>query len=107
MGADNQAPVVSTGPSQTIVLPAQAILTGAVTDDGLPDNAHQHLECSLRPGPVTFDDANQPATAATFNVPGTCVLQLSATDAALTTNAPTPSITARSQRRYMRGKAIG
>jgi Domain of unknown function (DUF6531) len=49
--------------------------------------AHDNLEHALRTGPVTFDDANQPATAATFNIPGTYVLQLSAFDGALTTNA--------------------
>ena len=30
----NQAPVVSAGPSQTIIMPAQAILSGTATDDG-------------------------------------------------------------------------
>ena len=34
----NQAPVVSAGPSQTIIMPAQAILSGTATDDGLPNN---------------------------------------------------------------------
>jgi hypothetical protein len=34
----NQAPVVSAGQPQTIMLPAQAVLSGTVTDDGLPDN---------------------------------------------------------------------
>ena len=84
----NQAPVVSAGPSQTIVLPAQAILSGTATDDGLPNNTLTTTWTVVSgPGAVTFDDANQPATAATFNVPGTYVLQLSAFDGALTTNS--------------------
>jgi hypothetical protein len=84
----NQAPVVSAGQSQTIMLPEQAILSGTVTDDGLPNNTLTTTWSVVSgPGPVTFDDANQPATAATFNVPGTYVLQLSAFDGALTTNA--------------------
>ena len=84
----NQAPVVSAGPAQTIMLPAQAILSGTATDDGLPNNTLTTTWSVLSgPGPVTFDDANQPATAATFNIPGTYVLQLNAFDGALTTNA--------------------
>ncbi len=84
----NQAPVVSGGPSQTIILPAQAILSGTATDDGLPNNTLTTTWTVISgPGAVTFDDANQPATAATFNVPGTYVLQLSAFDGALTTNS--------------------
>ncbi len=34
----NQAPVVNAGTNQTITLPAQAVLNGAVSDDGLPSN---------------------------------------------------------------------
>ena len=39
------------------------------------------------PGTVAFDDASQAVTAASFSAPGTYVLQLSATDSVLTTNA--------------------
>src|SRR6202041_3503430 len=34
----NRAPVVSAGTNQTITLPSQAVLSGSVTDDGLPNN---------------------------------------------------------------------
>jgi hypothetical protein len=84
----NQAPVVSGGQPQTIILPAQATLSGRVTDDGLPSNAVTTTWSVLTgPGTVTFDDATQPATAATFTTPGTYTLELSASDGALTTNS--------------------
>jgi hypothetical protein len=70
----NQAPIVSAGGPQTIVLPNQAILTGSVSDDGLPSNTLT-ITWSMQSGPalVTFDDPNQAATAATFIAPGTYV----------------------------------
>jgi len=84
----NQAPVVSAGTPQTIILPAQAVLSGTIADDGLPNNMLTSTWSVVSgPGTVIFDDANQAATAATFNVPGTYVLQLSASDGVLATNS--------------------
>ena len=55
----NQAPVVSAGTPQSIVLPNPAILNGTVSDDGLPSNAltitwgmltvQEHIELRVRP----------------------------------------------------------
>ncbi len=84
----NQAPVVSAGQAVGVILPGDAVLNGVVTDDGLPNNTLIITWSALSgPGTVTFDDANQAATAAHFTAPGTYVLQLSAFDGALTTNA--------------------
>jgi hypothetical protein len=84
----NQAPVVNAGSPQTITLPNVAILNGTVTDDGLPNNTLT-IAWTMQSGPatVTFDNPNQAATAANFTTPGTYVLQLSASDSILTTNA--------------------
>src|SRR5579864_2449135 len=85
----NQAPVVSAGTAQTITLPASAALSGTVTDDGLPVGGTLTSSWSKvsGPGTVTFGNAASPATSATFSAAGTYVLQLSATDTQLTTNA--------------------
>src|SRR5579864_1151778 len=85
----NQPPVVSAGAAQTITLPANATLTGTVTDDGLPVGGTLTSTCSKLspPGTVTFANAASPATTATFSQAGPYVLQLSATDTLLTTTA--------------------
>jgi dienelactone hydrolase len=79
----NQAPQVNAGPDQTITLPSTASLNGTVTDDGLP-NATVTKQWVKVTGPstVTFGNAANPITTATFSVAGTYVLQLSGTDAA-------------------------
>ena len=85
----NAAPVVSAGTPQTVILPAPAILSGAVTDDGLPLSSTVSVTW-IRvsgPGSVTFDNANQANTSAVFSVAGAYVLQLSATDGTLTANS--------------------
>ncbi|MGH3134932.1 MAG: PKD domain-containing protein [Gaiellaceae bacterium] len=84
----NAPPVVDAGPNQTIVLPASASLNGTVTDDNLPNPpatvTTNWTEVS-GPGTVTFGNANAVDTTATFSTNGTYVLQLEATDSALTT----------------------
>jgi hypothetical protein len=84
----NLPPVVNAGPDQTITLPATASLNGTATDDGLP-NPPATLSTSWSkvsgPGTVTFGNAGQLATTATFSVAGSYVLRLTATDGALTT----------------------
>lgn len=82
----NQAPIVSAGPDQTIAVNGSATLNGSVVDDGLPRNATVTSQWSMVSGPglVTFADASSPATTATFSEAGTYVLRLTATDTALT-----------------------
>ncbi len=86
----NQAPAVSAGANQNINLPpGTALLAGTVSDDGLPVGAAVTSTWSLvsGPGTVTFTNANAPGTTATFSALGTYVLQLSASDTALSASA--------------------
>jgi len=83
----NQPPAVNAGSDQGITLPANAVLDGTVTDDGLPDPpAEVTVEWSTTSGPgtVTFGDANAVDTTASFSEGGTYVLKLTADDSALT-----------------------
>ncbi|HEX7895364.1 MAG TPA: PKD domain-containing protein, partial [Terriglobales bacterium] len=85
----NQPPVVSAGPNQTLTLPnTTTTLNGSATDDGLP-NGTLHVLWTEVSGPttVTFSNPTQAVTQATFNGPGLYVLQLSANDSQLTSNA--------------------
>jgi hypothetical protein len=53
----NQAPVVSAGAPQTITLPSPAILSGTVSDDGLPKNTLSIVwSMQSGPGTVLFDN---------------------------------------------------
>jgi hypothetical protein len=84
----NQAPQVSAGAAQSVTLPGKAILDGSVSDDGLPTNTLTITWSKVSgPGTVTFDAPNQAATAASFSLAGSYVLQLSASDGVLTTNS--------------------
>jgi len=82
----NSAPIVSAGHDQTITLPAGATLDGTVTDDGRPDppatlaTAWSQVAGS---GTVTFQDASAVDTSASFSAAGTYILQLTASDGAL------------------------
>jgi hypothetical protein len=78
----NEAPVVDAGPDQVITLPADAVLDGFVGDDGLPlpTSLTSLWTAGSRPGPVTFQDASSMNTRASFTIPGTYVLRLSASD---------------------------
>jgi RHS repeat-associated protein len=80
--APNQAPSVSAGSNQTVVLPASANLNGSVSDDDLPLNATVTTVWSKvsGPGTVTFANPNVTVTTASFSVDGTYVLRLTATD---------------------------
>src|SRR6185436_6102530 len=95
----NQAPLVSAGGSQTITLPATALLDGTVSDDGLPLGAPLTLEWTQLDGPgvVTFTSSGAASTLASFSAPGTYTLllhandtQLEATAFALVTVRPSP-----------------
>lgn len=83
--AANVAPTVDAGIDQTVELPFEATLQGAVTDDGLPATALDVQWSVLSgPGAVTFENAASARTAALFTAPGTYELQLAASDGNLT-----------------------
>jgi hypothetical protein len=81
----NTAPVVDAGPDRFITLPAQAHLDGLVSDDGLPSPPALVTTWSVAsgPAPVTFDDPGAVDTRATFSVPGSYLLRLTASDGEL------------------------
>ena len=84
----NQAPVVAAGADQTIQLPAlTAGLTGAASDDGLPNGTLTVSWSQVSgPGTVMFSAANQVVTQATFNAEGVYVLRLTASDGVLSSS---------------------
>jgi len=82
----NQAPSVDAGPSRSITLGQSAFLDGTVSDDGLPNPPGAVTTTwtkSSGPGTVQFANANAIDTTATFSVPGTYVLRLTASDGSL------------------------
>ena len=88
--AANQAPVVNAGTAQTITLPALATLSGSATDDGLPTPPGTLTYAWTKvsgPGAVTFGNAANAATAASFSVAGSYVLRLTASDGSLSASA--------------------
>ncbi len=78
----NQAPIVNAGPNQTVTLPNTVQLNGTVADDGFPIGATVSTFWGQvsGPGPVTFNDINNPVTRVMFPTSGTYVLRLSAND---------------------------
>jgi hypothetical protein len=83
----NQPPTVNAGANQTITLPATASLAGTASDDGLPNPPAALTTTWSRisgPGTISFANANNRNTTATFSQAGTHVLRLSVTDGALT-----------------------
>lgn len=87
-GPQNQAPVVNAGSDSSVTLPAQATLAGTADDDGLPAGSDLSVQWSVQSKPsggvVTFGNSTSAATTATFNLAGSYVLRLSASDGALT-----------------------
>ncbi len=86
----NQAPVVNAGVNQTVTLPASATLSGNATDDGLPNPPAALTYAWTKvsgPGGVTFGNATNKASSASFSVAGTYVLRLTANDGALSGSA--------------------
>ena len=85
-GGGNQAPQVNAGTDQSITLPDSANLDGTVTDDGLPNPPGAVTVAWSKdsgPGTVTFGDAAQQDTTASFSTAGVYVLRLTASDSAL------------------------
>jgi uncharacterized repeat protein (TIGR01451 family) len=80
----NTAPTVSVGPDQTITLPANAVLDGTVTDDGLKEAlTFSWSRVDVGPGTVTIVDPTLEDTTASFSIAGTYVLRLTADDGEL------------------------
>lgn len=84
----NQPPTVDAGLEQTVTLPNSANLSGAASDDGLPQGTSSTFQWSKvsGPGSVNFSGQNQPTSNATFSVAGTYVLQLQASDTQFTSS---------------------
>ncbi len=84
--ATDSRPLVDPGPSLTINQSQPAALNGVVSDDGLPAGVPLTISWSQVSGPgvVSFNGANSissdPVSTATFSVPGTYILRLSADD---------------------------
>ncbi len=82
----NTAPVVQAGPDQTITLPATVALSASVSDDGYPTTPGQVTVTWTQisgSGSVTFGNAANVQTSASFSTAGTYVLRLTAGDGVL------------------------
>ncbi|MCP4143835.1 MAG: fibronectin type III domain-containing protein, partial [bacterium] len=82
----NLAPIVDAGPDQMTTLPQDTVvLAGNVTDDGLPSDTLSITWTQVSgPGTVVFSSGNQAVTNAIFDMAGSYVLQLEASDGELT-----------------------
>jgi RHS repeat-associated protein len=83
----NVAPSVDAGLDATITLPIDTVaLEGTATDDGLPSGSVLAVTWTKvsGPGEVAFGDAQSAVTSATFSLDGVYVLELTASDGALT-----------------------
>jgi hypothetical protein len=72
------APSVGAGSDQTVEFPAPVIVTGAVNDPS--GTAAVQWRQYSGPGTVTFSNANQRSTKASFSAPGVYTLMFSAAD---------------------------
>lgn len=82
----NTAPTVAAGDDKTIRLPNSVTLTGAVSDDGLPNPPAQVTKQWSKvsgSGTVTFSSPDKAITTATFDAAGDYVLRLTTNDGAL------------------------
>jgi RHS repeat-associated protein len=85
----NQPPVVNAGNDLNVSLPAQATLTGTVTDDGNPNPPGQVTITWSKvsgPGTVTFSSPSTAITNASFSTAGIYVLELKASDGQLSSS---------------------
>lgn len=88
-GVTNQAPTVNAGADQTITLPATAFLSGAASDDGLPNPpaALNIIWSKINgPGEVSFAAPHALNTTAGFTLAGIYTLRLTVSDGELTTS---------------------
>ena len=81
----NRAPTVSAGLDQVVTLPASAVLSGQVGDDGLPVGATVTTQWTEEGGPgiATFGDPTATVTTVSFDGPGLYQLRLTASDTEL------------------------
>ena len=90
-GGGNQPPVVNAGAPVTLASPAgEAMLAGAVTDDGLPNppgRVTARWSQVSGPGMTTFRDPEMAATTARFSTSGSYVLRLTGNDGAASASA--------------------
>lgn len=79
----NQPPAVDAGPDFSAVPNTTVVVTGAVSDDGLPDppgSVSVHWSKLTGPGTVTLTSASATTTGVRFSQSGTYVLRLQAND---------------------------
>jgi uncharacterized protein YjiK len=85
----NMPPMANAGPDQTISLPANALLDGTVSDDGLP-NPPGILTTTWSqvsgPGSVIFGNPNAVDTTASFSAVGAYILRLTTSDGQLSSS---------------------
>lgn len=78
----NDIPLVDAGPDQLVTLPTTSVPLTAVVSDDVFDGSTLAVAWTAvsGPGQVTFAEATNPVTTATFSASGTYVLRLSADD---------------------------
>ncbi len=84
-GTSNAPPTVNAGPDRSATRGQAIALDGTVADDGLPSGSSVSTAWTVTSGPgsVTFGSSASIDTSATFSTAGTYVLQLTASDGAL------------------------
>ena len=91
--SSNLPPTVNAGPDKTTNLGSSVSLSGSASDDGLPSGSLTILWSKVSgPGSVSFSHPASLNTTATFGSAGTYVLELTASDGALT-SADTVTVT--------------
>ncbi len=82
--AQNSPPTVEIGAEQIVILPNVAHLDGTVNDEGVPAPTTSTWSQIAGPDLVTFANPAAADTTATFPMPGTYILRLTATDSEFT-----------------------
>ncbi len=113
----NIGPNVDAGSDASVTLPTPTSLDGILSDDGKPTpvTLTSTWVKASGPGTVTFADASDPITSATFSAPGNYVLRLIANDGqiktfddmAVSTSLPVVSVQATTAAASETGPAAG
>ncbi len=82
----NAPPVTSAGSNQQTTVGTAVVLSGTVTDDGLPGPTTASWSRVSGPNAVSFANANSASTTAQFSQAGTYVLRLTASDGQLSSS---------------------
>jgi len=86
--ANNQPPIVTAGPNQSIIFPATAALTATASDDGKPSAVLTYQWSKVSgPGTVSFNTPTALTATATFSVTGAYVVRFTASDSLLSSSA--------------------